>query len=176
MPTNLTPTLPQNDPEHWYVHVVFDVANSDAFANYLNEQVKIEQQNGMTSYEYFVDNVDQPTQAILIECFPNDAAQKNHLINHRPELFLAGPDFSLDIGQVGVLRRYEAWRRFDNISLLAVTDGLNRLFSNDIKPVKLARGLGLAAVDRLPGVKSFFMAHARGTVGIKPKLLEGQMV
>jgi|TARA_B110000467_G_C18092409_1_gene352619 quinol monooxygenase YgiN len=90
MPTNLTPTLPQNDPEHWYVHVVFDVANSDAFANYLNEQVKIEQQNGMTSYEYFVDNVDQPTQAILIECFPNDAAQKNHLINHRPELFLAG--------------------------------------------------------------------------------------
>jgi 2-octaprenyl-6-methoxyphenol hydroxylase len=58
--------------------------------------------------------------------------------------------------------------------MLAVTDTLNRLFSNDIKPLKLARGVGLAAVDRLPPLKKFFMLHARGTVGAKPKLLEGQ--
>jgi len=80
----------------------------------------------------------------------------------------------LDIGQVDVLRRYESWRRFDNLTMLAVTDTLNRLFSNDIKPLKLARGVGLAAVDRLPPLKKFFMLHARGTVGAKPKLLEGQ--
>ena len=92
------------------------------------------------------------------------------------EIVIEAARLGLDIGQVDVLRYYEAWRRLDNISLLAVTDGLNRLFSNDIKPLKLARGLGLAAVDRLPGVKKFFMAHARGTVGVKPKLLEGQMV
>ena len=80
----------------------------------------------------------------------------------------------LDIGQIDVLRRYESWRRFDNLTMLAVTDTLNRLFSNDIKPLKLARGVGLAAVDRLPPLKKFFMSHARGTVGAKPKLLEGQ--
>jgi len=89
------------------------------------------------------------------------------------EVIVEAARLGLDIGQVDVLRRYEAWRRLDNITLLAVTDGLNRLFSNDIKPVKLARGLGLAAVDRLPGIKKFFMAHARGSVGTKPKLLEG---
>ena len=80
----------------------------------------------------------------------------------------------LDIGQMDVLRRYESWRRFDNLTLLAVTDTLNRLFSNDIKPLKLARGLGLEIVDHLPPVKKFFMAHARGTVGAKPRLLLGQ--
>ncbi len=80
----------------------------------------------------------------------------------------------LDIGQMDVLRRYESWRRFDNLTLLAVTDTLNRLFSNDIKPVKLVRNLGLEAVDHIPPLKKFFMSHARGTVGAKPRLLEGQ--
>ena len=29
--------------------------------------------------------------------------------------------------------------------MLAMTDGLNRLFSNDIAPIRLARDIGLAA-------------------------------
>jgi len=90
------------------------------------------------------------------------------------EVIIEAARLGLDIGQADVLRRYESWRRFDNLTLLAVTDGLNRLFSNNVTPVKLARGLGLAAVDRLPGIKKFFMAHARGTVGGKPRLLEGR--
>ena len=61
-----------------------------------------------------------------------------------------------------MLRRYERWRRLDNLMLLAVTDGLNRLFSNDLPPLRLARDLGLAAVNRLPTAKRFFMRHAMG--------------
>ena len=57
---------------------------------------------------------------------------------------------------------------------MAVTDGLNRLFSNDIGPVRLARDLGLAAVDRMPGLKRLFMQHAMGTVGTLPRLLRGE--
>lgn len=79
-----------------------------------------------------------------------------------------------DIGSDTVLARYEKWRRFDSVALLAVTDGLNRLFSNDIAPVRLARDLGLAAVHRMPGLKRFFINHARGTVGQLPKLLSGE--
>jgi len=90
------------------------------------------------------------------------------------EVLIDSARLGLDIGQVGVLRHYESWRRFDNLTMLAVTDTLNRLFSNDIKPLKLARGVGLAAVDRVPPLKKFFMSHARGTVGTKPKLLDGQ--
>jgi 2-octaprenyl-6-methoxyphenol hydroxylase len=85
--------------------------------------------------------------------------------SHRLGLDLAGPQ---------VLERYERWRRFDNMLLTAVTDGLNRLFSNDIGAIRLARDLGLAAVDRLPPVKRFLMRHAMGVVGDLPRLVRGE--
>jgi 2-octaprenyl-6-methoxyphenol hydroxylase len=80
----------------------------------------------------------------------------------------------LDIGESLVLERYQRWRRFDNLVLLAVTDGLNRLFSNDIAPVRLARDLGLAAVNRLPPLKRLFMRHAMGLAGELPRLIRGE--
>jgi 2-octaprenyl-6-methoxyphenol hydroxylase len=80
----------------------------------------------------------------------------------------------LDIGDALVLERYQGWRRFDNMVLLAVTDGLNRLFSNDIAPLRLVRDLGLAAVDRMPPLKRLFMRHAMGLVGDLPRLMRGE--
>jgi 2-octaprenyl-6-methoxyphenol hydroxylase len=80
----------------------------------------------------------------------------------------------LDIGAADVLERYQRWRRFDNFVLMAVTDGLNRLFSNDVAPIRLARDLGLAMVDRLPPLKSLFMRHAMGLVGDLPRLVRGE--
>ncbi len=80
----------------------------------------------------------------------------------------------LDIGSAPVLERFQRWRRFDNLALLAATDGLNRLFSNDLAPLRLARDLGLAAVDRLPPLKRLFMRHAMGVVGDLPRLIRGQ--
>lgn len=79
-----------------------------------------------------------------------------------------------DIGEAGVLERYQRWRRVDTLTLSAVTDGLNRLFSNDIAPVRWARDIGMAAVHRMPPLKRFFMNHARGTVGQLPRLLSGE--
>jgi manganese/iron transport system substrate-binding protein len=58
--------------------------------------------------------------------------------------------------------------------LITVTDGINRLFANDILPLKLAREAGLALVDRLPPAKKFFMRHAMGLVGDLPRLMRGQ--
>jgi len=80
----------------------------------------------------------------------------------------------LDIGGDDVLRRYQRWRHADNTMMLAVTDVLNRLFSNDIWPIKLARDVGLAAVNRLPPLRLLFMRHAMGTVGHLPRLLRGE--
>jgi 2-octaprenyl-6-methoxyphenol hydroxylase len=80
----------------------------------------------------------------------------------------------LDIGDPETLARYESWRRFDNLTLAAVTDGLNRLFSNSVAPVKLVRDLGLAAVDRMPPLKRLFMRHAMGTLGDVPRLARGE--
>ncbi len=80
----------------------------------------------------------------------------------------------LDIGSEQTLMKYQEWRRFDNASLIGVTDILNRLFSNDIGPIKTARDIGLSVVDKIPPLKNFFMSHARGTVGELPKLLRGE--
>lgn len=80
----------------------------------------------------------------------------------------------LDIGSTAVLEGYERWRRFDNTALVAATDLLNRLFSNDLAPLRLARDLGLAAVDRVAPLKRFLMRHAMGTVGDLPRLARGE--
>jgi len=80
----------------------------------------------------------------------------------------------LDLGAADVLARYQRWRRFDNLLLIAATDSLNRLFSNDLAPVRLARDLGLAAVNRMPPLKKLFMRHAMGLVGDLPRLIRGE--
>lgn len=76
-----------------------------------------------------------------------------------------------DVGSRQVLARYQRWRRFDNTLMLAMTDGLTRLFSNDIAPIRIARDLGLAAVNQLPPLKRVFMRHAMGVVGDLPQLM-----
>lgn len=80
----------------------------------------------------------------------------------------------LDIGSAEVLERYQRWRRFDSFVLIAATDGLNRLFSNEIAPVRIARDLGLAMVDRIAPLKRLFMRHAMGIVGDLPRLVRGE--
>jgi len=80
----------------------------------------------------------------------------------------------LDIGLGDALERYERWRRFDNLVLAATTDGLNRLFSNDVPPVRLLRDLGLGLVNRVPAMKRLFMRDAMGMLGDLPRLVRGQ--
>ncbi|MBL4720642.1 MAG: UbiH/UbiF/VisC/COQ6 family ubiquinone biosynthesis hydroxylase, partial [Alphaproteobacteria bacterium] len=79
----------------------------------------------------------------------------------------------LDIGSATVLARYERCRRFDNTLLVAVTDGLTRLFSNDLPPLRGARDIGLAAVGIIPPLKQDLMRHAMGVVGTLPRLIRG---
>jgi 2-octaprenyl-6-methoxyphenol hydroxylase len=79
-----------------------------------------------------------------------------------------------DIGSELVLERYAAWRRFDNVMLAAATDVFVRLFSNDNPLLRLARGLGMAVVNRIGPARRFFMHEAGGAIGDLPRLLRGQ--
>ena len=72
------------------------------------------------------------------------------------------------------MNTYHWYRRFDSLAVAAVTDGLNRLFSNDAAPVRLARDLGLAAVERMPALKRFFMRTAMDGMGELPRLARGE--
>jgi 2-octaprenyl-6-methoxyphenol hydroxylase len=90
------------------------------------------------------------------------------------ETVLDAARLGLDIGEADLLKRYERWRRFDSFVLAAATDGVNRLFSNDIPPIRLARDLGLGIVDQIAPLRRFFMRHAGGDIGRLPKLLKGE--
>ena len=92
------------------------------------------------------------------------------------EVVVDAARLGLDIGALDVLERYQRWRRFDNVALSLLMDGLNRLFSNDIGPVRLARDLGLGVVSRIGPARRFFMRHAGGVVGDLPRLLKGEAV
>jgi 2-octaprenyl-6-methoxyphenol hydroxylase len=90
------------------------------------------------------------------------------------ETVLDAARLGLDIGGIAVLKRYERWRRFDSFTLAAGTDALNRLFSNDIAPLRHLRDLGLGIVDAIGPARRFFMKHAGGDIGKLPKLMKGE--
>lgn len=90
------------------------------------------------------------------------------------EVVIDARRLGLDPGSPEVLARYERWRSFDSLALVSITDGLNRLFANDILPVRLSREAGLRTVNRLPLVKRLFMRHAAGLLGDLPRLMRGE--
>jgi 2-octaprenyl-6-methoxyphenol hydroxylase len=67
-----------------------------------------------------------------------------------------------DPGGAEALLRYDRLRRTDAWLTVGLTDGLNRLFSTDLAPAKLLRGLGFAALDRLPPLKAAAMRRGMG--------------
>ena len=73
-----------------------------------------------------------------------------------------------------MLERYARWRTLDALSLIAVTDGLNRLFLNELPSVRIGRDVGLAVVNKIAPLKRAFVGHARGTAGKLPRLLLGE--
>ena len=82
----------------------------------------------------------------------------------------------LDIGTLTVLDRYQRWRRTDTMEMALVTDGLNRLFANDNPALRIMRDVGLGIVDRMPGLKGFFISEASGAGGKAPRLLRGEAI
>ncbi|MDX0423073.1 ubiquinone biosynthesis hydroxylase [Sinorhizobium medicae] len=93
------------------------------------------------------------------------------------ETIVEADRLGLDIGSLAVLERYQTWRRFDTFRMGVTTDVLNRLFSNDIMPVRVARDFGLGVVDRMPSLKKFFIRQAAGAPGRNdPRLLAGEPI
>lgn len=66
------------------------------------------------------------------------------------------------IASNAILKTYEQKRRPDNMAMVAMTDGLNRLFSNGSPTVSFLRKAGLKMVSRINPAKRFFMKQAMG--------------
>ena len=79
-----------------------------------------------------------------------------------------------DFGSAAVLARYQEWRRFDNTALALATDTFNRLFSNDNALLRMARDMGMAAINALPSIRRGFIREAAGLTGNLPRLMRGE--
>jgi 2-octaprenyl-6-methoxyphenol hydroxylase len=90
------------------------------------------------------------------------------------EVLVDAKRLGLDVGAADTLERYAQWRRADNLTMVAATDLLNRLFSNDIAPLRHLRDLGLGIVDSIGPARRFFMRHAGGDIGKLPRLMKGE--
>jgi len=92
------------------------------------------------------------------------------------ETIVEADRLGLDIGTLDVLERYQMWRRFDTVRMGVVTDVLNRLFSNDSSLLRNIRDVGLGVVDRMPGLKRYFINEASGEDVSAPRLLRGEAI
>ncbi|WP_323366824.1 FAD-dependent hydroxylase [Leptothoe sp. PORK10 BA2] len=72
------------------------------------------------------------------------------------------------IGDLRVLKRYERWRRPENWLILAMTDLLNRMFSNQVWPLLWLRRSGLWIIEHTSPLKRMILRVMTGFFGQQP--------
>jgi 2-octaprenyl-6-methoxyphenol hydroxylase len=78
-----------------------------------------------------------------------------------------------DLGSLAVIKDYEATRRRDQRTVALATDALARLFVNPLGPLRLARNLGMVALDALPPARHLLVRVGMGLAGPQPRLGRG---
>ena len=185
LPTGPFASLPMHDPhrsslvwtEKESLAPIFMKMDDDEFlleiqkrlGNYLG---KISLASGRFSYPFSLIHAKEYTAHRL--ALVGDAAHAIHPIAGQgfnlgirdvgvlADLIIETQKMGLDIGNPDLLKRYASIRLKDNTLMITITDALVRLFSNNIRPIKSARTLGLGAINTLPVAKKFFMRHAMG--------------
>jgi len=71
-------------------------------------------------------------------------------------------NLGIDLGMQTHLKDYERSRMKDTLGVLAMTDGLTRLFSNNSRILYWMRNTGLGITNRITPLKRFFMRKAMG--------------
>lgn len=78
-----------------------------------------------------------------------------------------------DVGDLRILRRYQRWRKVENLAILGFTDFLDRMFSNNWWPIVRVRRLGLWGLRNVPFLKILALKFMTGFWGRCPKLGKG---
>jgi len=86
------------------------------------------------------------------------------------DVIVAARQDGRDPGALRVLRRYERWRRGENLLMMSAMDALNRTFSNTQSPLTRLRNLGLSLVNNSGMLRQVFMRHAMGLDGDLPAM------
>jgi len=79
-----------------------------------------------------------------------------------------------DIGLHKVLRRYERWRKGENLAMIATMDGFKRLFGSTKPALKWLRNIGLGLTNTTTPLKNLIMRQAMGLEGDLSRLAKGE--
>jgi 2-octaprenylphenol hydroxylase len=90
------------------------------------------------------------------------------------ELVIAARERKQPIAGFNLLRRYERWRKDDNLKMLAGMDLLNRVFSDPPPGFGRLRSFGMNLIDRSDPIKNFFNRYAMGLRSDLPLLASGK--
>lgn len=85
------------------------------------------------------------------------------------ELVIESIESQRDPGEQAVLRRYERWRKGENLIAARGIDAIGGLFLRREAAVTALRRLGMSFVDRTPIVKNEIIRRAMGTAGDLPR-------
>src|ERR1700712_511764 len=78
------------------------------------------------------------------------------------DLIIQASQAGEDVGSEALLQRYQRVRQADNLLMFAMTDRIDRLFSTDLRVVRMVRDAGIDAVNRMRPIKRVFMRRAMG--------------
>lgn len=153
----------------------FRHALSNAFNNKLGQIKKISKRYSFPLRMRHAKNYVQPSLALI-----GDAAHTIHPLAGQgvnlglldaaslSEVIIEAVKKNKNYSSSSVLRRYERWRKSDNVAMLAGVEVLKRLFANNNPSMKRVRGVGLAMTNRVPLLKNFFTQYALGHRGDLP--------
>ena len=73
-----------------------------------------------------------------------------------------GINHGKDCSNYLMLRRYERWRKADNLSMQTSVDVIKNLFASDHSSIKALRSKGMATINQLNWIKKIFIQQAVG--------------
>jgi len=85
------------------------------------------------------------------------------------QLVIEAADAGVDTGSLRLLRRYERWRKGENLLMQSAMDGFKYLFGSEQRSLQRLRGLGLNLTDRAAPIKNLIMRRAMGLDGDLPR-------
>lgn len=170
IPERANELLAQNDED-------FRKSLSEAFAYKLGEITEVSQRYHFPLRMRHAKNYVQSRIALI-----GDAAHTIHPLAGQgvnlglldaaclAEVIVEAVNKKRDFSHLANLRRYERWRKSDNLAMLAAVDALKHLFMNDKKSIQTLRGMGLGVTNHLAILKNFFVNHAVGNRADLPSM------